>query len=428
VGSAIDHYPENQKSMVFDTMTMQRKLAQLIFPHRTVVFTELNETCQDPNGAPIDYDMLFFVGWGFDQKYLRAVWDAREARDAREPGPEKPSVDGSWDLLRYRNSSLTPKHTKGRPITIGINNEWWAAKNNQFDIMMDTTWDGHEDGINLYWPIMSKWFAPGMGPDCFTSSTPDDLVQKTSPAAAKAALQTKTEFTAFMVSSCDDNAYLGGSNTLRVSLFDVLSETYKTPTPLSLCRAPMTQDPLQAKRNRTLRSDRFSDNFLESVIMRYKPYKFVITFDNHIGDGLLGWATERIVTAVLAGSVPIYGGTKKQKELLSRFINMDRIIWCDFESANELPKLDYQGLFPQYDENDHEKRLRFVRAIPQVESDLQACAAKVKHVDESDELYTRIVSQPFLPNNTVSGSLWDLHRIADNLRHAICVDLESPLC
>ena len=220
-------------------------------------------------------------------------------------------------------------------------------------------------------------------------------------------------------------------------------------------------------------------SFLDDAVAQYSMYKFVITFENHIGPRFHGWWTERMLTAKLARAVPVYGGTAEMKEFLSRFINVDAVIWCEFQAdyssgtgpaTEEAPYLKYlfrcafhsaaSGATPltrwllraslttvhtphhspptgtplqharcaaQYPYNASDPEMRVEKTKRVFRAELDACVAQIKRVDNDDALWAKIASTSLLPDNTVEGTIFDEQRVARNLRDAIC-SLNSYLC
>ena len=164
-------------------------------------------------------------------------------------------------------------------------------------------------------------------------------------------------------------------------------------------------------------------SFLDIAVDRYRPYRFVFAMENHIGDWWTGWSTERLVTAVLAGAVPIVAGTAATRAFLGQHINLERVLWCDMPSTNSLN----DKRVPHFHIADPEARVRFVKADKDAAHDLSACADQIRRVDQNPRLWQHIVEQP-LVTGSVNKSIFGLQRIASNLRNAICRDLESHLC
>lgn len=116
---------------------------------------------------------------------------------------------------------------------------------------------------------------------------PEDLL---TPKNAAAIAATKTKFCAFLYSK--ENAH-------RNRMFDALTRVGAA--------AGATVDALGKCRNRNPRpiTDRSQLAYNDLAVQKYKPYKFVIACEN---TRLKGYITEKIVSAMLAGAIPIYYG------------------------------------------------------------------------------------------------------------------------
>jgi hypothetical protein len=94
-----------------------------------------------------------------------------------------------------------------------------------------------------------------------------------------------------------------------------------------------------------------------------------------------GYFTEKLISAVLARSIPVYGGFGAVP-WVARYVNPARFIYCQFDEA----KYTREG----FNKTDVEARIRHVKAS-QADA-LAACVAKIKCVDEDDELYVTAVA------------------------------------
>ena len=96
---------------------------------------------------------------------------------------------------------------------------------------------------------------------------------------------------------------------------------------------------------------RFASNFLEAVMRFYRPYKFVVAFENSLA---LDYASEKLWAAIHADTVPIYWGNPH----IANYFNPERFINAfDFDT-------------------------------------LESLARHVMRVHEDDELYLRYLSAP----------------------------------
>jgi hypothetical protein len=98
----------------------------------------------------------------------------------------------------------------------------------------------------------------------------------------------------------------------------------------------------------------------------YKPYKFVIAFEN---TQLLGYITEKLVYPMIARSIPIYLGAPDVGEHFNTrsFVNVS-----DFE-------------------------------------DFKTCIDYVLEIDRDRDLYNRIMAEPYLIENRIDPDLFSLH-------------------
>ena len=173
---------------------------------------------------------------------------------------------------------------------------------------------------------------------------------------AHAILKTKKRFCAFMYRYDLD---------FRVQLFDDIN-AYKRV------------DALGKSRNdnfKTSTSDRGSASYLDNAVASYQPFKFVICCENQRAPG---YVTEKIINAMLANAIPIYFGAPDVADHFNpkSFINM--------------------GAFPS-----RKEAIRFIQ-----------------QVDENDELYCSMLSQPWFHNNLLP-SYFDTKYIQDAFAHIV---------
>jgi len=99
--------------------------------------------------------------------------------------------------------------------------------------------------------------------------------------------------------------------------------------------------------------------FYDIAVNTYKPYKFVIAFENNYIDGYI---TEKIINPILAGAIPIYWGTSDVKQ----HFNPKRFI--------------YINDFPTFED----------------------CIKYIEKIDQDDQLYRQIINEPFMINNELN--------------------------
>ncbi|RYZ26858.1 MAG: hypothetical protein EOO10_14410, partial [Chitinophagaceae bacterium] len=93
-----------------------------------------------------------------------------------------------------------------------------------------------------------------------------------------------------------------------------------------------------------------------------RNYKFIIAFEN---SSYPGYTTEKLYDALVAGCIPIYWGDP----LVSRYFNPKRFInYCDFKTEDDL-------------------------------------LARIKEIDENDELAASILLQPCFADNKVPANV-----------------------
>jgi GR25 family glycosyltransferase involved in LPS biosynthesis len=123
----------------------------------------------------------------------------------------------------------------------------------------------------------------------------------------------KTKFCAYMYSNCDTQRFNGVK--VREAFFKAL-HARKPVDALGKCN-----------HNVSLPPTRDSPDWFNQAIELYRPYKFVLAFENMLD--VAGYVSEKVITALLAGCVPVYSGNRIIKEQLNPqcMINLD-----DFDS------------------------------------------------------------------------------------------------
>ena len=110
-------------------------------------------------------------------------------------------------------------------------------------------------------------------------------------------------------------------------------------------------------------SKRFSQKYLDEAIGLYRPFKFVVAFENSLTSGYI---TEKLVLAYLAGSIPIYFGTRD----VEHYFNMKSMIYC--------------GSFPS----------------------LENCANRIKEISGNDDLYLQVLAEPAITSGSKFNDLF----------------------
>lgn len=133
----------------------------------------------------------------------------------------------------------------------------------------------------------------------------------------------------------------------RVRLFDTIAK-YKRVDALG-----------KSRKNTHTPQSRSSTWYIDDAINRYKPYKFVIACENTVQNG---YVTEKIITAMLAGCIPIYFGA---------------------------PDIARRGFNP--------KSFINVQSFPS----FQHAVEFVKKIDDDPVLYRQMLDEPWFVNNTL---------------------------
>lgn len=173
-------------------------------------------------------------------------------------------------------------------------------------------------------------------------NNPAQLLTKAPPEITRAR---KRKFCAFMFSN--EIAH-------RNNFFDLLSK-YKKVDALGKCRNP----------NKNATTDRrlYKPNvktYNDSAAQKYGPYKFVIAIENELG--LSGYITEKIVSPMLAGAIPIYWGA------------------------------------PDVDSHFNPKSFINVAKFPSP----QAAVEEIKRIDQDVEAYEAMLREPWFANNKLN--------------------------
>lgn len=174
-------------------------------------------------------------------------------------------------------------------------------------------------------------------------NVPNSLI-KSSEYNAGQILQSKKNFCAFLYNNC--------TVKYRTKFFYTLSK-YKQVDSLGKCLSKNKEcDRFFFKENKM--------SYHDLAVIKYRPYKFVICFESRKRKGYI---SEKIINAMLANAIPIYYGPN---EIVDHFNKNSFINSNDFETFEELS--DY-----------------------------------VKKVDTDDELYKKMLQEPWLQNNKLTN-------------------------
>lgn len=182
----------------------------------------------------------------------------------------------------------------------------------------------------------------------------------------------KTKSVAYLYCRCD--------RSYRDEFYDILSEEFKNKNrdcendilkedfviALGSCSGKIAKD--NANKNNKGCSSRFSVNYLNLAVEMYKPFKFVVAFENR--QDTLGYISEKITNAYLAGSIPIYFGAPD----VDKYFNPNSMIDCS----------------------------KF--------TNLRDCALKVIEIDNNDALYRKMLSEAPIVSEEILYELFSWHK------------------
>lgn len=172
------------------------------------------------------------------------------------------------------------------------------------------------------------------------------------PTLSKELLASKTNDVAYLYFNCD--------RTVRESFFNILTERLLSVsrvrlngvTALGQCNGKGKPNSEATLKTRT------SSNYLHEAIEIYRPFKFVIAFENTQEEGYI---TEKLTNAFFAHSIPIYWGAPDVAE----YFNPRAMINCNLFAS------------------------------------LDACANRVVEVHLNDDLYLQMLCEPPIVNQNV---------------------------
>eukprot|EP00040_Diaphanoeca_grandis_P029020 m.168940 g.168940 ORF g.168940 m.168940 type:complete len:552 (+) comp31542_c2_seq7:185-1840(+) len=383
-GTNLGHIPDQEQ--------FGRLLLQAAFPERVIEYNRLSKDCSITSDSKYPHtDVIINIGWGHNQKFKDAVTNPPENHKLKAP------PNGIDELLVYNRAKVV-RHYIGRTFVIGIHNEAHGGSGHLFDLMIESKMDPrfvHTSTTSFFWPMAARWIWQGR----WRGKTVEDLVVKPDFDAA-AVLKSKTRFAAFRHKSCDKKFYSRHAVT-RVALFDVLSK-YKQVDGLGLCRG----DRELRKKYNIEPKEADKNHFTGSSVDTFAQYKFAFAMENNFVDGY--W-TEKMINGIFAQSIPIMAGFKNKSEsLMARWINMDRVVYCQFDQTA------YEAHdFPNTDGRD--ARTNYLLKVQAKQLDL--CVEQIKKIDQDDELYISMLKQPFLIGNQVDkDEIFGMDLIGRNLR------------
>lgn len=191
----------------------------------------------------------------------------------------------------------------------------------------------------VYYPFYAWSFAERF------QNVPADLVRKCD---AKEIAAKKSKFCAFMYRNSIEH---------RNNFFDKLSKACgnsKRVDALGKCRHNIPPEcGLQIDRTIYIPGVK---TYNDTAVQKYRPYKFVLAIENQLN--VSGYITEKIVSPMLAGAIPIYWGAQEVSTHFNEksFINVNKL-------------------------------------------GMDAAIAEILRIDGDEEAYIAMLSEPWFPNN-----------------------------
>ena len=179
----------------------------------------------------------------------------------------------------------------------------------------------HAHGIcsAIWWPMAARWIYQNR----WYERTVHDLIVKPD-FDVDAVLAAKTRFCVFRHKQCDKKFYSKHAGT-RVALLDAISKEYKKVDALGICRGDR-----DARLKYNIEpTNRHHLHYTDSSVDTFAQYKFSFAMENNFVDGY--W-TEKMINGIYSHTVPIMAGFKpKADSTMAEYINMDRVIYCQFD-------------------------------------------------------------------------------------------------
>ena len=222
---------------------------------------------------------------------------------------------------------------------------------------------------------------------------------------AEAVLDRKLYFAVFISKTCWNKRYYNDV-LVRSMFFDLLSK-YKPVHALGNCRQAGDQ----------LGNYMVKGTDVSGPLHAFGNYKFAVVFDNRQEDG---WFTERLESAVLAGTVPVYFGGRDT----GNYTNSKAFVHCVLSNAS-LERLRAINVSTM---EQAEEVLRWgISDEPgSLKAELMSCVKRVEALDRDDAKYKQMLSEPLLPHNRVAGSEFDVETVSRRVKRVLKA-YDSPL-
>ena len=391
---------------------------------------------------PFVPDILLCTGWNL-RLAIKTLTGALHslpvsARSSTEHTPVARRGKWNGDVWWPRDAARPCHRRARRPFVIAMMQESDPVSAFEpYDVVLMATTDPFGFARNT--PSIFVPDAAQLMAEYTVHSLPGDLVvrgtRRAALARARATLRRKTKLAAFLHAACWKDHY-PSEGILRVSLFDRLKAAAAARSAgqgegareggvdaLGQCRRVDAQQRGADDGHHNL-GDAFGFNcggpgaelcrrskgtYLDQAVMLYAPYKFVVAGENSF---TAGFVTEKLISPVLAGSVPIYLGPEDAGALF----DPRRFVQCTMPPAKvaamravTFPAGESGNLASTERKPSEAARLAWVDA--HLGAELDDCVRKVLALDANDEAYARMLAAPLLPGNKVDGSVLDAARI-----------------
>lgn len=411
-----------------------QQLATATFTNRTVCLLKLtlNGMLEQPDGKlvmPRWVDVMICLGHFYDPEVLMTRYNAAESSQVKAL-PAGVTANEWRGNVRWPGGAVMVPHTRGRPFLLAFNFEAFMAKGAcfngrvgklgppwnklktklKYDVMVDTKKGqlvdtGCADTPTLYWPISAVNMFNAAARSIYYSADASfqQLVRTQQPTTTP---PRKTKFCAFLAGECDKLIYPADA-ALRSAFFDLMGERYQSCEAIGRCR-------MSSAARETFTRSRFVGG--QSSIELVQPYRFVLSFENML---MPGYISERVPQTLLAGGVPIYFGDVEE---LANHVNLDRVIACEGFTLAKLRL--FRADVGKFNPKEPERRIEAAKAF--FRSELEQCVDRVAALDADAAAYDAFVAKPKLPNNSLRGTIFDIHTVAAQLRQVLR-DSESYL-
>lgn len=351
-------------------INLAKNLAQLMFGMDCCEYVDLG--LNTTNSSLNSMDMFIGVGWFLDDRFRQARLTSKMLNLNSE----------NFDVLPDRTQITGAFEAHGRPVAITYENEqFFNPVETKYDIMLCTSREqvkSIKPSANVLFPfamhsmLMRNDYA---WPDLYKS--PQEL--------GVLDVSDKTGFCAYVTRHCQINQYRSDA-AVRVAFIDLLAEKYKRCNSFKdHCRSTHSDPSFWSTSDV---SEWYGGTYYDHATRALTPYKFSLAMENAQVDGFI---TEKIVNAMLAGTIPVYFGAMD----IEHWINPARFINCNFE----VPDLRERGMLGQMSPDNFEELVNRTKA--KYRTELENCIRKIEYFDHNITAYREVVQAPILLENSL---------------------------